>query len=117
MLKQPCGAFVIVMYLAAPCGMQDLCPRLGIEPMPPAVEAQSLNHWIAGEVPQPCVLKIPNSVLRKSLGSSSADVVSSLRILALVPNCISVKENEGATLALAICLEKFCFQIGECLSH
>jgi len=25
-------------------------PLTGIEPMPPAVEAQSLNHWTAREV-------------------------------------------------------------------
>ena len=28
-----------------------LIPQLGIEPAPPAVEAQSLNHWTASEVP------------------------------------------------------------------
>ena len=28
-----------------------LVPRPGIEPMPPAVEAQSPNHWTAREVP------------------------------------------------------------------
>ena len=27
-----------------------LVTRLGIEPVPPAVEAQSLNHWTAREV-------------------------------------------------------------------
>ena len=26
-------------------------PQPGIEPMPPAVEAWSLNHWITREVP------------------------------------------------------------------
>ena len=33
-------------------------PLPGIEPMPPAVEAQSLNHWTTGEVPVPekCLL-------------------------------------------------------------
>ena len=30
----------------------------GIEPMPPAVEAQSLNHWTSSEV-----LKVPLSIL------------------------------------------------------
>ena len=29
-----------------------LLPQLGIEPMPPAVEAQSLNHWTTREVPR-----------------------------------------------------------------
>ena len=31
------------------CGI--LVPRTGIEPAPPAVEARSLNHWTAREVP------------------------------------------------------------------
>ena len=26
--------------------------QAGIEPMPPAVEAQNLNHWTAREVPK-----------------------------------------------------------------
>ena len=28
-----------------------LVPQLGIKPMPPSVDAQSLNHWTAREVP------------------------------------------------------------------
>ena len=32
------------------CGI--LVPRPGLEPEPPAVEAPSLNHWTAGEVPE-----------------------------------------------------------------
>ena len=31
--------------------MQDLVPRPGIQPTPPAVEARSLNHWTARGVP------------------------------------------------------------------
>ena len=31
------------------CGI--LVPQPGIEPVPPALEAQSLNHWTAREVP------------------------------------------------------------------
>ena len=31
------------------CGI--LVPRPGIEPVPPAMEVQSLNHWTAREVP------------------------------------------------------------------
>ena len=30
--------------------MRDLIAPLGVEPMPPAVEAWSLNHWTAREV-------------------------------------------------------------------
>ena len=36
------------------CGI--LVPRPGIKPIPPAVEAQSLNHWTAREVPSICHL-------------------------------------------------------------
>ena len=35
-------------HLAA-CGI--LVPRTGIKPVPPVLEAQSLNHWTAREVP------------------------------------------------------------------
>ena len=34
-----------------------LVPQPGIEPMPPAVKVQSLNHWIAREVPQSSITK------------------------------------------------------------
>ena len=37
------------LFLRMACGV--LVPRPGIEPAPPAVEAQSLNHWTAREVP------------------------------------------------------------------
>ena len=37
------------------CGI--LVPRPGIEPVPPAVEAQSLNHWTAREVLTTCFWK------------------------------------------------------------
>ena len=33
------------------CGI--LVPGPGIEPVPPTVEAQSLNHWTTREVPYP----------------------------------------------------------------
>ena len=37
-------------FLAAPCSMWDLSSQSGIEPMPPALEAQTLTHWTAREV-------------------------------------------------------------------
>ena len=41
------------------CGI--IVPRPGIEPVPPAVEARSLNHWTTGEVPYVYNLKkLPN---------------------------------------------------------
>ena len=33
------------------CGMLDLVPQTGIEPMPLALGLQSLNHWTTREVP------------------------------------------------------------------
>ena len=45
----------IVIYLAVlgvGCGMQDLAPRPGIEPGPPALGAQSSSHWTTREVPE-----------------------------------------------------------------
>ena len=44
-----------------PCGMQD--PQRGILPMLPAVEAQSLNHWTAREVPERGYLEAPKAYL------------------------------------------------------
>ena len=32
-------------------------PRPGIDPVPPAVEVQSLNHWTSKEVPERRLLK------------------------------------------------------------
>ena len=37
------------------CGI--LVPQPGIEPTPPAVEAQSLTHWTAREVPKKIFFK------------------------------------------------------------
>ena len=43
--------FIHLFGRTAPaCGI--LVPRPGIEPTPPALEAQSLNHWTAREVPE-----------------------------------------------------------------
>ena len=47
-----CSLKTFFFFLAAPCGMWDLSSRLRIEPVPPALEAQSLNHWTAREVPE-----------------------------------------------------------------
>ena len=41
--------FLIFWPYRAACGI--LVPQPGIEPMPPPVEAQSLNHWTAREAP------------------------------------------------------------------
>ena len=46
-------SLVVTVYIFWPC--HTACgipvPRPGIKPVPPAVEAQSLNHWTTKEVP------------------------------------------------------------------
>ena len=37
-------------FLAMPWGIWDLSSQPGMEPVPPAVEAQGLNHWTASEI-------------------------------------------------------------------
>ena len=45
------SVFVFIFWpCRAACGI--LFPRPGIKPLTPAVEAQSLNHWTAREVPE-----------------------------------------------------------------
>ena len=44
-----CKFFFFLM--AAPRGLRDLSSLRGIKPAPPALEAWSLNHWTAKEVP------------------------------------------------------------------
>ena len=49
-------------FLAVLRGMQDLSsPQPGIEPVPPAVEAWSPNHWTAREFP--CILLFKMNIL------------------------------------------------------
>ena len=43
------------IYLSVPslsCGIWDLVPQPRIEPMTPALGAQSLSHWTTRQVPQ-----------------------------------------------------------------
>ena len=47
------------------CGMWDLDPQSGVEPVPPALKVQDLNHWITREVQN-------TSIINKSLISSAA---------------------------------------------
>ena len=50
-------------FLAMPHGRRD--PRSGIKPMPPAVEAQSLNHCTTREAPIAAVLIAWTRVMEK----------------------------------------------------
>ena len=47
------------LFFGSLCSMQDLVPRTGIKPEPPAMEAWSLNHWTTGKASV-------NSLLNKS---------------------------------------------------
>ena len=47
-MAPPCVC--LFLCLAMLCSMWDLSSRPGIEPTPPAVKAQILNHWTAKEV-------------------------------------------------------------------
>ena len=49
-LVATCGIFSCAMRPLS-CAMWGLVPRPGIEPAPPALEAQSLSHWTTGEIP------------------------------------------------------------------
>ena len=42
---------IFSMFCLHGAACRVLVPRLGIEPMPPAVEALSLNRWITREAP------------------------------------------------------------------
>ena len=53
--------FIFIFGSAAACG--TLVPWLGIEPVPPAVEVRSLNHWTAREVPQTHLSKKGASIM------------------------------------------------------
>ena len=50
---------ILFIFLAVPCGVWDLVPPPGMEPKPPAVEVQHLNHWTSREVPPLPVMNIP----------------------------------------------------------
>ena len=46
---------ILFIFLAMPRGLQDLSSPTGgggVEPMPPAMQARSPNHWTAREVPK-----------------------------------------------------------------
>ena len=47
------------VFLAIPHSCGILVPQPGIEPVPPAVEVHSLNHWTAREVPKTEPFKQP----------------------------------------------------------
>ena len=50
---------ILSFSLTVPCSMRDLSPQPGIEPVSPAVEVQSPNHWTAREFPLAfCLIKL-----------------------------------------------------------
>ena len=43
--------FFVLVFLVTPSDIGILVPQPGIKPVPPALEAQGLNHWPTREVP------------------------------------------------------------------
>ena len=55
----------IIIFLGGECAVQHvgiLVPRPGFKPVPPAVEAQSLNHWTAREVQENFKYAVQNKI-------------------------------------------------------
>ena len=79
--KMPSIIFLVFFWPChVACGI--LFPRPGIEPVPPAVEAQSLNHWTTREVPKMPSTCTPLSPL-PSLGQRMAHPSNSGRMAAM----------------------------------
>ena len=49
------GLFFVLFFFAVPLACGILAPQLGIEPVPLALEAWSLNHWTTREVHLQCL--------------------------------------------------------------
>ena len=73
------GSPVSACRLTCSAACRILIPRLGIEPSPPALEAWSLNHWTAREIPQLVLLEaeacLHSSVFRSMIFSVSSKTV------------------------------------------
>ena len=62
-------------------GMGDLIPWLGIEPGPPALGVQSLNHWTTREVPIFFFIHFSRSDLAADLNIHSGLILSNVSIV------------------------------------
>ena len=58
----------LTLYCKSTCGI--LVPHPGIEPVPPALEAQSPNRWTAGEFPGNSFFKFIYLFIYGCVGSS-----------------------------------------------
>ena len=63
LLKVPSLSFFVFTFWLHRAAGGILVPQPGIQPAPPAVEAWSLNHWAAREVPKGPISKY-NPILR-----------------------------------------------------
>lgn len=54
-------------YFGSTQGMWDLSSPIGIEPVPPVLEAQCLNHWTRREVPRRVLFIIVSLCVKKCL--------------------------------------------------
>ena len=78
------------------CSMWDLVPCLGIEPRPPVLGVQSLNHWTTRESPLYCQIKNSNSLVWLKSPfvirlSGTSPIIFPNKYLKLLPYHISLK--------------------------
>ena len=75
--------FVCLFFGLTACRI--LVPRPGIEPVPPAVEARSPNHWTAREVP--LLFRFWSNIKKKIRHSGEVIVIVFINI-SLLMSCI-----------------------------
>ena len=65
--------FFFFFFGCRACGI--LVSRPGIEPLPPAVIAWSLNHWTTTEIPRACSLIYPQDAVSQNLLLQDCSVI------------------------------------------
>ena len=108
-----CFVCLFLLFLATPLGCRILVPWPGTEPVPPAVEAWSLNHWTTREVPILYVvlhiwriLKFEDMVLEephRTLGAWQATAIA-----ATVPLGLEVHKTSSQRSAHRCCRNSMC---------
>ena len=88
-------SFLFFYLLAMLHSMWDLIPGPRIESVPPALEAWSLNHWIAREVPSPGLTSVSSLYLAEdSIGPSTGTSGGTLVPVSVMTEDGLLKVNE-----------------------